>query len=379
MTGLLLVGLALAGPTVSDALDADGLDTREAAGARGARDDGVPAPGTPSTSARIIGGGPAAEEDFPSSGALLARFNLRTDTEILPVTNPGCSSVLIAPDVVLTAAHCIEESLIFEQFVAGVEVRRLRYEWTPRPDLGLYGLGGRVTPPRGSVEVAERVSHPDYVGAWSLQGGTAENHDIALLFLKKPILDIPHADLPVPGEPSTVEEGTAVHIVGWGLQENVDVSQAVPGVNSAVKHQARSLIGAVGPTEFQVGGEPPLPGKCKGDSGGPTYLEQDGTDPSTWPVIGITSHTWDDRLCTVGGVDTRVDAYLAWIDDEMRAGCEDGVRAWCEEPGLLPPGYVPSDFGAGCGCNGSAPARALLPAAGFALLVLGRRRRRSAR
>jgi uncharacterized protein (TIGR03382 family) len=89
-------------------------------------------------------------------------------------------------------------------------------------------------------------------------------------------------------------------------------------------------------------------------------------------LIGVTSRSADFTLCAEkGGYDTRVDAYLDWIDDEMRAACEDGTRVWCEEPGILPASWAEGEQGKG-GCN-SAPGVLL---AGLFSLGFARRRRR---
>ena len=56
----------------------------------------------------------------------------------------------------------------------------------------------------------------------------------------------------------------------------------------------------------------------------------------TMRLIGVTSHAYDSTDCAEkGGVDTRVDAFLDWIDAEMRSRCEDGSRSWCEEEGIV--------------------------------------------
>jgi len=61
-------------------------------------------------------------------------------------------------------------------------------------------------------------------------------------------------------------------------------------------------------------------------------------------VIGVTSHAYDWTDCREkGGVDTRVDYYLDWIDDEMRTRCESDERVWCDEEGIIPP----DDLGGG--------------------------------
>ncbi len=104
-------------------------------------------------------------------------------------------------------------------------------------------------------------------------------------------------------------------------------------------------------------------------------------------LIGVTSHAYDNSDCDeTGGVDTRVDAYLGWIDGELRARCEDGSRAWCEEEGIPVPGAkdVAMDSGdtgeedddkKGCGCASSPSAPAGLALLGLVGLVALRRRR----
>ena len=53
-------------------------------------------------------------------------------------------------------------------------------------------------------------------------------------------------------------------------------------------------------------------------------------------LIGVTSHAYDASDCdSKGGVDTRLDYYLSWIDLEMSERCEDGSRAWCDVMGIV--------------------------------------------
>ena len=78
--------------------------------------------------------------------------------------------------------------------------------------------------------------------------------------------------------------------------------------------------------------------KCHGDSGGPTFLDVETDSSESMRLIGVTSHAYDDSDCNeTGGVDTRADAYLDWIDAEMTARCDDGTRVWCDVTGILPP------------------------------------------
>ena len=57
-------------------------------------------------------------------------------------------------------------------------------------------------------------------------------------------------------------------------------------------------------------------------------------------LVGVTSHAYDMTDCNqTGGVDTRVQFYRDWIESKMVAGCENGVRVWCDEAGILEPNY----------------------------------------
>ncbi len=71
-------------------------------------------------------------------------------------------------------------------------------------------------------------------------------------------------------------------------------------------------------------------------------------------VVGITSHTYDLSDCYKGGVDTRVDVWFDWIDDQMQRHCADGTRVWCDLAGVIPPEYYDPPVAvddSGCGCD----------------------------
>ena len=65
-------------------------------------------------------------------------------------------------------------------------------------------------------------------------------------------------------------------------------------------------------------------------------------------VVGVTSHSYDASDCfETGGVDTRVDYYLDWIDQEMTRRCDDGTRVWCDTPGIIEPPLPEEDLDTG--------------------------------
>jgi len=206
--------------------------------------------------------------------------------------SPFCSGTLIAPTVVLTAAHCLDTAN------GGPNFRTM----SPG-DLAIY-VGDE---PAADIldhlyTVVDTEIHPSY-------GRNSLRNDIALVELASPVTE---AD-PVPVLPASVgfSVGDAVNYAGFGQTEFG---------TSGVKLQVDATIDALGcdisawgcfgdpgdpATQFssaQAGG-----GTCFGDSGGSGFVNKNGT----WYVLGITS--WGDSNCTIYGVNTRADAYEGYI------------------------------------------------------------------
>jgi hypothetical protein len=307
-------------------------------------------------SPKIINGANATGEEFPAAGAVLVEYSGGVALQ--------CSSSLIAPDVVILAAHCVDPTVV------GVETFDA-VGWSREPDLTAFQQG---TAWPDDVVMGSDWTVPSDWDIAALQMGLALNHDVGLLFLEEPILDVPLAWLPTEAEAAQIAEGSPVSIVGWGMDDAED--QASYGV----EHFGDSTIDALSDYEFQVGAATDAVRKCHGDSGGPTFMkvESDASVPTR--MIGVTSHTWDETDCLeTGGVDTRVDYYLDWIDEQMSARCDDGTRAWCDLPGVLPPPVPHSDAElledlalVGCATAGSRAGLGLV--LGAALLVAARRR-----
>jgi hypothetical protein len=292
----------------------------------------------------IINGREATVDEWPSSGGILSRIEASAFGFNITSVLFTCSSTLIAPDVVLTAAHCVDESVLEMQTGGFVDFDSVTYAWTPEVDLSGYGLGGPSEYPDDAIRVIDLALHPEWIGADRIQLGVAFNHDIALMFLEEPVFDRPYAYLPLPEEADQLVTDAPVVIVGWGNQEPVPPGQQPEAGKVGIKHVADSFIGYVGESEFQVGVGPESTRKCQGDSGGPTYQEVETNLEDRWRVIGATSHTWDMQLCeNTGGVDTRADYYLDWINQQMRSRCVDGTRVWCDEIGLLCPDRLLGD------------------------------------
>jgi hypothetical protein len=264
----------------------------------------------------IINGEVADDDDYPMAGGVIfagSGFNAVV-----------CSSTLIAPDVVLLAAHCVDpDALASYGYSGGAQW------WSAESDLGMYDGSGDLPLPDDAVLVRAAV-FPKEFHLDAMQDGTALNYDIALAFLEEPLEGHPLGVLPTADEAEALRTEAEVTIVGWG--------QTSQGGPSGVKYWGESVVGAVSDYEFQVGPDSDDVRQCHGDSGGPTFLAVETGSATKDRVVGVTSHSWDATDCaSVGGVETRVDHYLDWIDDQMGDACADGTRTWCDEPGILPP------------------------------------------
>ena len=287
----------------------------------------------------IINGTSSSIEDYPETGAILMTADIDWGGSSQPFSTLVCSSTLIAPDVVLTAGHCVDET----SFTFGIgEIDNIDMRWTRSPDLREWdGMSASPAWPADAIKVWDYVAHPDY-SLEGIQTGVSQGDDIALIFLEEAILDFEHAYLPTSSQGADLQEGDIVEIVGWGQQIATSPWEYPPADSYALKQHGTSEIVELGDYEFKVGELESDVRKCHGDSGGPSFKRID----DYFRVVGVTSHAYDQTDCfETGGVDTRVDPYLDWIEQEMIDRCEDGTRVWCEIEGIVYPGDIDSDSG----------------------------------
>ncbi len=226
---------------------------------------GLPsAPGTDPVgrSTHAVVSGTAAPED----GAVVALVARRTRCAGDP---PAllCTGALIAADVVLTAAHCLEvlgEDGQYEVFV-----------------------GEQLLPtPRGRfLRVREVRVHPGYV---------PETHalDVALLRLAAPAAEPP---LPLPAPDELPTPGLALRALGYGETRDT----AAP---AGLRRQGVLEVESVEPAAFRARPAPAM--SCTGDSGGPVLGSPRGREV----LLGVTVS--GDFACRSEAVQVRVDAVL---------------------------------------------------------------------
>ncbi|MDY0002894.1 MAG: trypsin-like serine protease [Polyangia bacterium] len=218
----------------------------------------------------------------------------------------ACTGTLVSDNVVLTAAHCVEDYR--GNLLSPNEVR--------------FAVGANSSSPVHVFFVADLAAHPEYQGE--------ADHDVGVLVLSGSASSAGIQALPIPANTRSLNTGFLgewVQNVGYGATHDDE--------NNTRRFWTTEEVTQVQSGEFTVYGQG-VSSVCYGDSGGPSLFLFGG---SSLAVVGTVS--WGDPSCMDYDHFARVDDSLAFIetytgtlDPCMGIGsagrCEGNVALWCE-------------------------------------------------
>jgi uncharacterized repeat protein (TIGR01451 family) len=249
------------------------------------------APSTPTpdqVQPQVVGGTPAAPGAWPWMVSL-------SDTSA-PDDYAGhfCGGALIAPQWVLTAAHC--------------------HDGDPSKLAVVLGKVDLTTTGGERIAVSEIVSHPGY----PLPHLDA---DIALLKLAEPSQQ-PPIKLASPEDLARFAPGTQAIGLGWGAlsafgtEAFPTILQQVPLPIISNQLCNDSVNGGITPNQICAGERVGVRDTCGGDSGGPLVVS-DGR--GGWLHTGVVSWGIDCALPNFYGVYTRTAPFKGWVEAQIAA------------------------------------------------------------
>lgn len=242
-----------------------------------------------------------------SAQAIVGGTVVRTDPNVFLLRVVGdtgagsyCTATLIDAHTLLTAAHCVDPSLL--------GATSLTVQATNAP------TDAEATP-ANTWRVSAWQRHPDW-NSVTLAG------DVALA-----LLPTAPGVTPKPWNAESLAAGS-----GWPLRVLGYGTTGPSGAGAGVKREVALQIRTVSATRISLG-DLTSEGICHGDSGGPSFHTfGDGVER----VVGVHSYTVGADC--VDGADTRVDAYAGfvrqWLGVHEAPSCSQDTRC---VPGCTPP------------------------------------------
>jgi V8-like Glu-specific endopeptidase len=269
---------------------------------RGNATAATPGAANPKATASVIGGHNTTIAKYPS---------LAFVEGVQATSGYGCTGTVVAPRIVLTAGHCVEDiesSSIVEPTNIAVATGLSNIQHVPLDRIST---------------VAQAVVNPNF-------NPTKLHGDAGLLILTSPVT-APPVELATEADAALYEPGDELSVAGWGIDDR-STGHAPNQLQAATVPIEEASRCRDGLRRFYPFFEPgrqlctlDLPGRhittCHGDSGGPAFATRpDGTVVE----VGVTS--LGDATCNPANpaVYTRTDQISGWVKKWIAAVEEGG-------------------------------------------------------
>ncbi len=261
--------------------------------------------------------GVLVKENDPLLASIVAVYDIKN--------NAICTGSLIAPNVVLTAAHCAPDKISNLKIIFATDVDSILNAREPdiKEEMMLSATDFKMHPSYDPNDETTEVDIGD-IALVKFKGALPHGYKPATFLQDQSLLKIGemmtvagfgvnYVDLSKEINPKRVKEQDIEMGMVYCEDDAHGKHEACYEVNmegDGILRQGEAPISFVHETEVRLNEK--KAGTCSGDSGGPAYVKKDGE----YFLFGVTSR--GSILCNDVGVYTNAIFYMPWIQETMK-------------------------------------------------------------